>query len=374
MSSRFALPFILLLFGTFFASSCQKKGEPSLIQEISAEEDMHPPKIARSTERVFYFQETLDPQAVLEAWKEELFNEEGKRIRSLSFRSDSSLAIKDSLVLVGDSLLELHYDYTRKQEVGVIIDSSLSYQGRFINQRQTNTFESKYLENGRTLEIPIPSISKYEYNSKGQLSQSIQSQRKQNYTCIYSYDAKGNLLEKRCVNKSPSQQAEGLQETETIEYQEKYSYNQKELKILQLEQTTEPSERRVGYKRVYKYDGNDSCVYKSFYKDGKNFLIYKREFDEEGRLITENVFNDSSGDTTALMLQFLYDYNVQGKLRSQIILTAEGRLMQTVLYHYNSEGYVKESHHYAGYYDLDGDFVQTRRTKSLEYDYFPTTK
>ena len=87
---------------------------------------MHPPKIARSTERVFYFQETLDPQAVLEAWKEELFNEEGKRIRSLSFRSDSSLAIKDSLVLVGDSLLELHYDYTRKQEVGVIIDSSLS--------------------------------------------------------------------------------------------------------------------------------------------------------------------------------------------------------------------------------------------------------
>gem|GEM_PF-4028703 len=344
----------------FLLSACQSKEVVEEDSVLFLEQIDLPPKVFQSIRSTFYVETRLIEKAVFQGYSIEKYNREGKRLMKKRFRSDSMLTKTDSIILKGDSSIHIEYHFRYKTLPSVFIDSSVYYQGRLIRSYRNKSFRGKTAADGSSMEIPIPSKVRVEYDSLGRIEQRRESKENVHFDCSYSYDSLGHLVLKHCLDSAQANR----------HYREEYRYNAEGKKRLQLERSFSGKEQTGGTKRKYAYDQNDSLIYKSHYRDGKNFLIYKRVFNTEGNLITENVYNDSSGDSTALVLQFYYDYNSSGLLRTKTIINSEGNVIQLIHNSYFSDGNIKEAKEYTGFYDIDGKWIQTRTIHSYLYEYF----
>lgn len=176
----------------------------------------------------------------------------------------------------------------------------LSAKRSYINNRIISEYSITYQVDGRDSVSPISSEKYYYYNAKGKLIRIENSDNGNKSTTKYIYN--GDTLKKMTTGSNIRQV-----------YSEEYFYDKKGRKIKQSEGCyldATFSKIRQDYSRNYSYNEHDSLITWSHYRDNKLFLKYEYQYNSEGNIIIEKVFDDfKNGDTTKLSVINEYYYN-----------------------------------------------------------------
>ncbi len=262
--------------------------------------------------------------------------------------------------LLGDTLLKIDERIGDVFKPKMEIDTAKYLNDNIVERKSTSTYSYDIDKNGNEIEIPIPTRVFYEYGKNGKLKSTKELNDKNIYECTYTYNSNNQLEIISCRNSNSSKNS----------YVERVYYNKKGLKIQKTEASYKNDRVVSQYKRLYKYDVMDSLIYQSWYRDGINFIIYNYGFNKQRQKLTEELYNDSSGDSTQLSQQSLYLYDKKGNLKEFLIVGKNGEPIQTILYFYNKDENLLEERKFTHLIDADKKAVLNRRITQYYYEYY----
>ncbi len=352
---------IILFIVTIFISSCQNVSDTDCNKTKKISHSIDQRKIKSITSTSFITKYFSPDSLVFENKVIQYFDTLGQFTEMRKFIIDSTILYEHHFQkYMGDTLLKIEKRIGNVYKPKIEIDTSKYWNGNIIEKKLTSTYRYNTDKNRNEIEIPLPTRVFYEYDKNGKLKSTKELHDKNIYQCTYTYNNNNQLEVISCRNSNNSKNT----------FIEKIYYNKRGLKIQKTETSYENDKVLSQYKRLYKYDLKDSLIYQSWYRDGETFLIYKYTFNEQGDKLAEKIYNDSSGDSTLLAMQYLYYYDKNNNLKLVSILDKNRAPMQAKFYFYNKEGSLFEERQFTHSIDLNKRAALTRLVTKYFYEYY----
>jgi len=217
-----------------------------------------------------------------------------------------------------------------------VIDTSVYVNDRLVFTKLTKTYREEYSGKKEVLRIPIPSYRSYRFEDS-LLIEVINEKGDQQSFEQYFYNNEGKLQRKE-ISRS---------DEPGFKYTESYRYNERGLKIRQIELSVRDEDTLGIYHRTYAYDQNDSLIKWANSRNGITFLKELHEFDSLGRKRVTYAYNDLKGDSSLLTGVIYFHYDMEGRLQEKEWLHGDLDPFTSWHYFYNEEGFLKEERRYS---------------------------
>ncbi len=313
--------------------------------------------------------------------------------------TDRKQYILDSTVLYkhqyhfqeGDTLIEVIKDINNVYRPNLEYDTIKYLNDLVIERRFISSYRYHHTPNGSEKKFPILTKILYQYDTSGILISTRTFHDGKERLCTYAYDVNHNLSTQTCIELPDhsvfyekwhvfNQGEQKIKQAETFhtddsngnprKYVEEYFYNRKGLKVKQTETSFTDDSISGQYVRYYKYNEQDSMSYQSWYRNGKNFAIYNYTYDQQGNLLSEQIYNDGNGDSTFLAMQTHYYYNSENQLKFISILGHHREPMRSTYFFYDKEGNKVEERRYTHTIDIDKQKYLTRLVTKYQYEFY----
>ncbi|RFC53401.1 hypothetical protein DXU93_13285 [Brumimicrobium aurantiacum] len=353
--------FILFVF-ILFVLGCQKKEEYCSYESYSEIGSNLEQKIKSITQVSFITKKFSPDSMVFNDKTIRYYDTLGKLIERQYFIIDSTQIFEHSYqIKKGDTLLKIDQQRSNFYTPKITIDTATYINGKLIEEVKNSLTRYTHTVDGEETEVQIPVRTMYHYNDQNQLISTDQKKEKNIYHCDYIYDSLGLLIEKNCSD----------EQNELNHYTEQKLYNANGLKIKQFERSYQKDSIVAEYKRFYNYNSKDSLIAQSWYRNGKNFLIYNYEYNDKNQKIAEYAYNDSSGDSTFLALQTFFYYDENDLLKMKSILGQDNSPIQINLYNYDSHGNKTEESRFTYSIDKERNKNVNKLMTRYRYEIYP---